>query len=65
MDIMGGWKMAVLKKRRRKIIRNRRTFWWCVKPDDDTYGGLLFSVEAGLYTDDENTLLSIVSDDKN
>ena len=53
-----------LKKRRRKIVRNGRTFWWCVKPNDSTYQGLLFSIDEGLYTDDENTFLSIISDDK-
>ena len=55
--------MAVPKKRRRKIMRNGRTFWWCVKPNDDTYCGLLFAVDNGLYEDNAN-LLSIVSDDK-
>lgn len=57
--------MAVLKKRRRKIVRNGKVFWWCVKPNDDTYCRLLFAIETGLMTESGNTLLSIVSDDKN
>ena len=57
--------MGVPKKRRRKIVRNGKTFWWCVKPNDNTYCGLLFAVEKGLMTDNVNSLLSIVSDDKN
>ena len=46
-------------------MRNGRTFWWCVKPNDNTYCGLLLAIDTGLMTGNDNTLLSIVSDDKN